>query len=49
MLAEVVDHRTPHDGDVVLMYDWDNLEAMTKQCHDRKTAGRDGGWSDTTR
>lgn len=42
--ATVVDHRKPHNGDAALMYDWDNLEAMTKPCHDRKTAARDGGF-----
>jgi hypothetical protein len=28
----------------VLLYDWNNLQAMTKVCHDRKTAARDGGF-----
>jgi 5-methylcytosine-specific restriction enzyme A len=47
--AAVVDHRTPHNGDPVLMYDWDNLQAMTKACHDRKTAARDGGFGNPVR
>jgi 5-methylcytosine-specific restriction enzyme A len=42
--ATVVDHRRPHNGDIGLLYDWDNLQAMTKPCHDRKTAARDGGF-----
>lgn len=42
--ATVVDHRTPHLGDHALIYDWNNLQALTKPCHDRKTASRDGGF-----
>jgi 5-methylcytosine-specific restriction protein A len=42
--ATVVDHKKPHNGDPALMYDWDNLQSMTKQCHDRKTATYDGGF-----
>jgi 5-methylcytosine-specific restriction enzyme A len=42
--ATVVDHRTPHNGNPELIYAWDNLQAMTKACHDRKTASRDGGF-----
>jgi 5-methylcytosine-specific restriction enzyme A len=48
-VATVVDHRTPHDGDAALMYAWDNLEAMAKACHDRKTASRDGGFGNPIR
>ena len=47
--ATVVDHRTPHNGDEALLYDWDNLQAMTKACHDRKTAARDGGFGNPVR
>jgi 5-methylcytosine-specific restriction protein A len=47
--ASVVDHRLPHDGDPRLMYAWDNLQAMTKPCHDRKTAARDGGFGNPVR
>jgi 5-methylcytosine-specific restriction protein A len=43
-VATVVDHRQPHHGDDALMYAWDNLRAMTKPCHDRKTATHDGGF-----
>jgi 5-methylcytosine-specific restriction endonuclease McrA len=39
--ATVVDHKQPHRGDDALMYAWDNLQAMTKPCHDRKTATHD--------
>ena len=42
--ATVVDHRCPLNGEIGLLYDWDNLQAMTKPCHDRKTAARDGGF-----
>ncbi|HEY1442346.1 MAG TPA: hypothetical protein VGF65_16340 [Mycobacterium sp.] len=31
------------------MYSWDNLQAMTKQCHDRKTAAHDGGFGNPLR
>ena len=42
--ATVVDHKRPHLGDPALLYAWDNLQAMTKPCHDRKTATFDGGF-----
>lgn len=47
--ATVVDHRKPHNGDDGLMYAWDNLQAMTKPCHDRKTATQDGGFGRASR
>ena len=47
--ASVVDHKRPHNGDAALLYAWDNLEAMTKPCHDRKTAARDGGFGNPIR
>jgi len=47
--AVVVDHRVPHNGDPVLLYNWDNLQAMTKACHDRKTAARNGGFGNPVR
>jgi 5-methylcytosine-specific restriction protein A len=37
-LAEVVDHITPHRGDPLLFWDQTNWQALTKACHDRKTA-----------
>ena len=36
--AVEVDHRIPHHGDPKLMWDWGNLQALTKECHSRKTA-----------
>jgi 5-methylcytosine-specific restriction protein A len=42
--ANVVDHHIPHRGDEGLFYDWSNLRAMAKRCHDRKTARSDGGF-----
>jgi 5-methylcytosine-specific restriction enzyme A len=42
--ATVVDHIRPHGGDRELLMSWDNLQAMAKSCHDRKTAERDGGF-----
>jgi 5-methylcytosine-specific restriction protein A len=47
--ATVVDHRLPHCGDLAAMYDWNNLQAMTKACHDRKTASVDGGFGNPLR
>jgi 5-methylcytosine-specific restriction protein A len=47
--ATVVDHRRPHNGDRALMYAWDNLQSMTRACHDRKTAARDGGFGNPVR
>ena len=47
--ASVVDHKTPHNGDRALLYAWDNLQALTKSCHDRKTAARDGGFGNPRR
>jgi 5-methylcytosine-specific restriction protein A len=47
--ATVVDHRIPHNNDHALMYAWDNLRAMTKPCHDRKTASVDGGFGNPVR
>lgn len=34
--AELVHHRIPHGGDATLFYDWDNLEALCKACHNRE-------------
>lgn len=47
--AVVVDHRVPHNGNAALMYAWDNLRAMTKACHDKKTAAFDGGFGNPIR
>ena len=33
-----VHHKIKHDGDVDLLYDWDNLESLCRACHNAKTA-----------
>lgn len=42
--ATVVDHVVPHRGDQRLFWDQRNWQAMSKPCHDRKTATHDGGF-----
>lgn len=42
--SEVVDHIKPHCGDFNLFWDRSNWQAMSKPCHDRKTATEDGGF-----
>lgn len=42
--SEVTDHRIPHRGDPVLFWDRSNWQAMSKTCHDRKTATEDSNW-----
>lgn len=42
--AEVVDHIVPHRGDISLFWDEDNWQALSKRCHDIKTAREDGGF-----
>ena len=44
MPASVVDHRIPHRGDYLLFWDEANWQAMSKVCHDAKTAREDGGF-----
>ncbi len=44
LAATVVDHKIPHKGDQTLFWDSDNWQAMSKPCHDRKTAMEDGRW-----
>jgi 5-methylcytosine-specific restriction protein A len=39
--ATVVDHIKPHRGDLALFWDETNWQAMSKPCHDRKTATED--------
>ena len=43
-VATVVDHKIPHKGDKKLFWDRKNWQAMSKPCHDKKTAKEDGGW-----
>lgn len=33
--AEVVDHKTPHKGDLNLFLDQNNLQSLCKLCHDK--------------
>ena len=42
--ATVVDHIIPHKGDMTLFWNRDNWQAMSKACHDKKTAREDGGF-----
>lgn len=49
MPATVVDHRYPHRGDPALFWAWSNLQAMSKPCHDAKTAREDGGFGNPAR
>ncbi|MDO9529271.1 MAG: HNH endonuclease signature motif containing protein [Syntrophales bacterium] len=46
--ATVVDHIIPHKGDEMLFWDIDNLQALCKPCHDRKTAA-EGRWGEKGR
>lgn len=40
--ATVVHHVKPHNGDRALLLAWDNLQALTKPCHDAITASKAG-------
>jgi 5-methylcytosine-specific restriction protein A len=42
--SSVVDHKVPHKGDMKLFWDRSNWQAMSKPCHDKKTAREDGGF-----
>lgn len=42
--AAVVDHITPHRGDISLLYDESNLQSLCTECHNRKTAAEDGAF-----
>jgi 5-methylcytosine-specific restriction protein A len=46
--ATVVDHIIPHKGNKGLFWDQANWQAMSKKCHDRKTAREDGRWGRDT-
>lgn len=48
-VASVVDHRTPHRGDMALFWDRTNWQSMSKECHDKKTAREDGGFGNVPR
>jgi 5-methylcytosine-specific restriction endonuclease McrA len=43
-----VDHKTPHNGDLDLMYDTSNLAPMHARCHSVKTVKLDGGFRGKT-
>lgn len=43
-VATVLDHITPHKGDMDLFYRRDNLQQLCATCHNRKTASEDGGF-----
>lgn len=36
-MAKIVDHLVPHKGDINMFYDLNNLQALCKKHHDRKT------------
>ena len=42
--ATVVDHITPHKGDMVLFWDSGNWQPLCAACHNAKTAREDGGF-----
>lgn len=42
-----VDHIIPHKGNQQLMWDKNNLQALCKSCHSRKTAREDGGFGNS--
>lgn len=44
IVATVVDHIKPHQGDEKLFWDESNWQSLCKSCHDRKTAKEDGRW-----
>lgn len=44
VLARVVDHITPHRGEMALFWDSSNWQALCEHCHNRKTAQEDGGF-----
>jgi 5-methylcytosine-specific restriction protein A len=43
-IATVVDHSEPHRGDERIFWDVSKWVAMSKPCHDAKTAREDGGF-----
>jgi 5-methylcytosine-specific restriction protein A len=47
--AQVVHHKRAHHGDTGLLLAWDNLQALTKRCHDRITAASGGGFGNRVR
>jgi 5-methylcytosine-specific restriction protein A len=47
--AEVLDHIVPHKSDYSLFWDQTNWQALCKQCHNRKTNSKDGGFGNPIR
>jgi 5-methylcytosine-specific restriction protein A len=45
----VIDHKTPHKGDLELFWDPANHQTLCKACHDSKTARHDGGFGNQRR
>lgn len=43
-IATVVDHITPHKGDISLFWNVANWQPLCKTCHNRKTVKEDGGF-----
>lgn len=43
VMAEVVDHKTPHKGDARLFWNTSNLQSMTKRCHDSMKQSQERG------
>lgn len=43
----IVDHVQPHRGDEALRLDWNNLRALCRGCHSRKTAKEGHGYRAT--
>lgn len=43
-IATVVDHITPHKGNMALFWNTGNWQPLCKPCHDRKTVKEDGGF-----
>lgn len=43
-IALVVDHITPHKGDMSLFWDINNWQSLCTSCHGRKTVLNDGGF-----
>jgi 5-methylcytosine-specific restriction protein A len=47
--ATVVDHITPHRGDMNLFWNRNNWQPLCASCHGRKTAKEDGGFGNRGR
>jgi 5-methylcytosine-specific restriction enzyme A len=42
--AKVVDHITPHKGNMDIFWDESNHQSLCIRCHNKKTATKDGGF-----